>query len=423
LTAAGTPRRSRLGLTPQDRPPAIVVGLDCITGLQTARLLATREVPVIGLAGDRRHFCARTRVPRAIIQARLTGEGLIADLERLGGDLPREAVLIPCTDAAVLAIATAADRLAGGPYRFVLPDADTVRRLMDKVSFAEHAIASGLPIPPTRILTSRAEAEAAAAELPMPAVLKPGLKTPAWQAATKAKAIRVESARELIETWDRASAWTTPLIAQGWIAGGEDQLISVNTYHDRDGNRQVAFVARKLRQWPVDTGTSSLGEEIRDDEARAIADRLFASVPYRGLGYVEMKRDASSGDYRIVEPNIGRPTGRSAIAERGGVELVLTAYRDALGESLPEAREQRYRGVKWIYWRHDLQSAIVHARRGEVTPGGWLQSVRGRRIEAVGSIRDPLPFVADLAGAARAAIRAAGRTLVRSVRRRATSTP
>ena len=395
--------------------PAVVVGLDCITGLQTARLLDERGIPVVGLVADRRHFCARTRIPRAIVEAELRGAGLVAALERLAERLPGPAVLIPCTDAAVLAISAEAGRLAGS-YRFVLPAHDVVVRLMDKVPFAEHALDHDLPIPPTVILRSRADAEDAAATLALPAVIKPGLKTAAWVAATKAKAIPVHTPEELVDTWARASAWTDTLIAQSWVPGGEDSLFSVNTYHDSTGQPRVTFVARKIRQWPVDTGTSSLGEEVRNDDVLAIALRLFGSVPYRGLGYVEIKRDAATRRHLIIEPNIGRPTGRSAIAERGGVELLLSAYRDALGEELPIAIEQRYRGVKWIYWRHDLQSALVHARRGELTPGEWLRSVRGPRIEAVGSRRDPGPVIADVVNSARALGRAMGRRLTRQRR-------
>ena len=414
------PGPSRLGrplpIRAGEPAPAVVVGLDCITGLQSARLLDARGIPVIGLVADRRHFCARTRVPRAIVPADLRGPGLVEALERLALDLPGPAVLVPCTDAAVLAISEAADRLRG-PYRFVLPDHAVVVRLMDKVPFAEHAVAHDLPIPPTMILRSRADAEAAAERLPMPAVIKPGLKTAAWVAATKAKAIPVRDAAELLATWQRASAWTDVLIAQSWVRGGEDLLFSVNSYHDSTGQARVTFVARKLRQWPVDTGTSSLGEEVRDDEVREIALRLFGTVPYRGLGYVEIKRDAVTGRALIIEPNIGRPTGRSAIAERGGVELLLSAYRDALGQDLPAALEQQYRGVKWIYWRHDLQSAVVRARRGELTPGAWWRSVRGPRIEAVGSRRDPAPFVADVVATAGSIGRAVVRRLTQGVGR------
>ncbi|MDQ4077225.1 MAG: hypothetical protein M3220_13375 [Chloroflexota bacterium] len=39
-----------------DRQPcAIVIGLDSITGLQAARILADRQVPVIGIAKDPDH--------------------------------------------------------------------------------------------------------------------------------------------------------------------------------------------------------------------------------------------------------------------------------------------------------------------------------------------------------------------------------
>jgi D-aspartate ligase len=389
------------GAIPTGRPPAVIVGLDCITGLQSARLLTARGIPVIGVVADPGHFCARTRLPIAIVQAPLRGPALVDALVRLGERLDQPGVLMPCTDGAVLAISEGRDQLEEA-FRSVLPEHAIVKRLMDKVGFAEHALEHDLPIPPTAILHDRADAERAAASLPFPAVLKPGMKGPRWVAATKAKAIPVADPEELLARYDECRDWTDVLIAQTWVPGGEDDLISVNTYHDRTGTQRISFVARKLRQWPLDTGTSCLGEEIREPRAAAVAAALFGSVAYRGLGYVETKRDAHTGELSIIEPNIGRPTGRSAIAEQGGVELLLSAYRDALGEPLPEATEQRYEGAKWIYWRHDLQAAVVRARRGELTFGAWLASVRGPKIEAVFSRRDPTPFVADLVGTAAA---------------------
>ena len=55
----------------RDRPPAaIVIGMDNATGLQSARILTARGVPVIGIAKDPDHFCCRTRIsPR---RSRLT---------------------------------------------------------------------------------------------------------------------------------------------------------------------------------------------------------------------------------------------------------------------------------------------------------------------------------------------------------------
>jgi D-aspartate ligase len=406
--------RSSGGPIRTNRPAAVVVGLDCITGLQSTRIFAARDVPVIGVAADRSHYCARTRLPVEIVRAPLRGEALVDALIGLGRRLDRPAVLVPCTDAAVLAISAGRDLLAES-FRFVLPEHADVERLMDKVSFAEHAIAAGLPIPPTAVLRSRADAEQAAASLAYPAVLKPGLKSASWVAATKAKAIPVDGPEALLAAYDECSGWTDVLVAQSWVPGPEDSLLSANVYYDRQSTERVSFVARKIRQWPLDTGTSSLGEEVRNDGVGEAARALFGSVAYRGLGYVEVKPDQRTGRLVIIEPNIGRPTGRSAIAEKGGVELLMAAYRDALDEPLPAALEQTYSGVKWIYWRHDLQAALARGRRGELTPMGWWRSVRGPKVEAVFSVSDPVPFAADLVHTAGAVGGAISRRLRRLV--------
>jgi predicted ATP-grasp superfamily ATP-dependent carboligase len=401
------------GLRPAPRrPTAVVVALDCITGLQTARILAARGIAVVGIAADRHHFCARTRYAEKVIASPTGGEGLILTLERLAasgslGDGP--AVLVPCSDGAVLSISRWRDRLEAA-YRFVLPDHDTVETLMDKVRFAEYASEAGLPIPTTRVLRTPADAEAAAAALTYPAVLKPAIKDQRWFAVTKAKVFRVESADELLATYDQYAPATDVLIAQEWVDGGETSLISANAYFDRSGDALAMFIARKIRQWPPDTGTSCLGEEIRDDEVRDIALRLFGDVGYRGLAYVEVKVDAATGRRLIVEPNVGRPTGRSAIAEQGGVELLHSAYLDALGEPVP-ATVQTYGGAKWIYWRHDLQAAIAQMRAGRLSPIGWWRSVRGPKYEAVFDRSDMAPFLADVLGTGRAVLAALRRQL------------
>ena len=108
-----------------------------------------------------------------------------------------------------------------------------------------------------------------------------------------------------------------------------------------------------------------------------------------------MKRDARTGEHFIIEPNIGRPTGRSAIAEAGGVELVYTMYCDAIQRPLPRNRIQRYRGVKWIHIRRDFQSALFYYRRGDLSLGEWLRSWRGEKGYAIFAWNDLAPFWHD----------------------------
>lgn len=386
------------------QPRAVVIGLDCITGLQTARILARREVPVVAIATDRGHFACRTRVCEEILYGDAAGEELIRMLEALGPTLHAKAVLFPCTDPSVLALSRHRERLERW-YHLVLPEHAVVETLMDKIGFYTYAQEQGLPIPKTFFLRSRDDAEAAAQALSFPAVLKPPLKTPTWEKEVRLKAIKADGPDELLRDYDRTSAWADVLVAQEWIEGGEGNLFSCNCYFDRDSKPLVAFVARKIRQWPPQTGTSSLGEEVRDDEVLRETLKLFETVRFQGLCYLELKRDDRNGRYFIVEPNVGRPTGRSAIAEAGGVELLYAAYCDAAGLPLPASLEQRYSGAKWIYFRCDLQSAFYYWWRGELTLAEWRRSWRGRKVDAVFSRRDPLPFVLDFWGTARKGVR------------------
>ena len=385
-------------------PYAIVIGLDCITGLQTARILAQHDIPIIALAKDPNHFCCQTRVCEKVIGVNTLNEEFIGVLEKLGPALNEKAVLFPCTDMSVLTVSRHRQRLRDW-YHVVLPEPEVVEMLMNKVSFYTYAQQKGLPIPKTFFLRNKAEAERVADELTFPCILKPPLKTPTWEKNARTKVYKVSHREEFLERYDRCSNWADLLMIQEWIEGNDADLYSCNCYFNVDSEPVVTFIARKLRQWPPETGTSCLGEECRNDIVLEETIRLFRSVNYHGLGYVEMKRDARTGKHYIIEPNIGRPTGRSAIAEAGGVELLYTKYCDVLNLPLPANREQKYKGTKWIYLQHDIPSALYYWKRGELTFAKWWQSVRGAKWDAVFSWKDPAPFLYSISKVSRTLIK------------------
>lgn len=386
-------------------PAAVVIGLDSITGLQTARILAGRRIPVTGIARNPRHPSCRTRACDRIVLASTGGEALADCLERLAADFAEPPVLFPCTDLSVLAISTHRQRLADG-YRYMLPSPGVIELLLDKARFQAHAAEAQLPVPGTIVLRGREDAERAAGTLEFPCALKPAVKTARWQSHTSAKVFTASTPAELLRQYDRCRSWTDVLIAQEWIDGPDASHVTCNAYFDGRSNPHVTFVSRKLRQWPLEGGVGCLSEECRNETVLRETVRLFRGVGHRGLAYLEMKADVRHQRYVIIEPNVGRPTGRSAAADRAGVDLLYTQYCDALGWPLPPVREQRYGRSKWIYFRQDLQSAVQHRRGGTLTAAGWLRSLRGCRHDAVFSWRDPGPFAADLSTAFRKAVAA-----------------
>ncbi|GAB5443917.1 MAG: hypothetical protein Fues2KO_42660 [Fuerstiella sp.] len=390
-------------------PPVILVGLDCVTGLQSARLLQQRGVRVIGLAARPKHFCCRTNSVERLVVSETHGPGLLRTLDRLHREFNRKPVLLPCTDLSVLTLSADRERLQQ-QYCFVLPNDDLVRVLIDKVSFADFAQQNGLPVPGTRILTDSASTAQAAAEMTFPVFLKPAIKTPKWEANTALKAVRTESPEDLKAAWHRYSKFSTELIAQEYIHGQVSDCYTVNVYVDQHGQLQQLYTSRKDRQWPPDFGTACAAHAVANTEVEQLTVEFFRNLDYRGLGYLEFKQDQRTGRYLIIEPNIGRPTGRSAMAEACGVPLLWTAYCDAAGlspDSSPNTAEWNSRAaagvihragaeLKWVHLRRDLQAAVRGCRRNDFSLWQWLRSVRGKRIYAVLNRHDLRPFLTEL---------------------------
>jgi D-aspartate ligase len=381
----------------QTKPYAFVLGLDSPQGIQTARLLKERGVPVIGVGRNENHFLSKTNVcDRLYFTDTKSGE-LIKLLARLGPELQSRAVLYPCTDQIVMNISSGRESLQRW-YHIMLPPHEAVELLMNKNRFYDFAQQKGLPIPQTFFVHDRAGMEAAAAALAYPCVMKPDLKSTQWDQHVHAKVLQASDSQQLLGYYDRFGCFAASFTVQEWIPGGINELYACNLYFDQTGQVQASFVSRKLRQWPPETGIGSLREECLDEKVSTEAISLFEQVGFTGLGYLEMKRDNRNGKYYMIEPNIGRPTGGSAIAEKGGVELVYSMYCDAVGLPLPENRIQTGRGVKWIYLSYDLRSAYSTWRAGKLGLREWLASLRGPKAYTVFSWTDPKPFLYEMLG-------------------------
>lgn len=385
-------------------PPVVVVGLDCITGLQTARIFARRGIEVIGIAGNLEHQCSSTRACARKYEADIMSPALVDFLVDLGRGQADRPVLVPCTDLSVLTISEARGRLAEF-FRFALPEADVVKALIDKTGF--HAIAerAGLLLPRGWVISNPGDFEDALRTTRYPCFLKPYLKTELWESRTKAKVFRLVDEGELRGVFDRCREWTPSLILQEAIEGGDSNHYTCNCYFDSQGIPQVTFVSRKIRQWPPKVGIGCSSVECRNDEVLEQTVKFFREAGLKGLGYLEFKRDDRDGRYYLIEPNIGRPTGRSALAEASGVELMMTLYNDLAGLDLPSSRVQSYGGTKWVYWRQDLRASWHLVRAGELSLREWWQSIRGRRTCPLWKLDDPAPFLRDILHLLKVALR------------------
>lgn len=378
------------------KPYAILIDMDYLTGLQSSRLLAERGVPVLGLAKDPDHYCTKTNTCEKVFKVDTRGQELIDTLMEMGPKFDLKPVLYPCQDNSVLLVSRNRQNLLKF-YHISLPSEETVELLMDKNKFYDFAVKENLPVAKFFLLKSKEDAVKVSKELTYPCIIKPPIKSPKWEQYSKLyKVYKVFSEEEYFKTYDMCSQWADLLMVQEWIVGTDSDLYSSNCYYSLKSEPLATFTAKKLRQWPIEIGNTSLGIDCIDDEVLRISLELFKKVDYVGLVYLELKKDNRTGKYYIIEPNIGRPTGRSALSEACGVDLLYTMYCDCLGIPLPSTRYQTYKGIKWIHIRTDLQSAYNYWKQGKITISEYFKSVRGPKYFAVLSLKDPRPFLGEL---------------------------
>ena len=396
-------------------PPAVVVGIG-LTGLGMVRSLRHYRnpfsMPIVAIDSDLHQATAYTRLCDKVHCPDVDGEGLVDCLIEVGRRRAERPVLLLSQDLAVLTVARHQHTLSSF-YRFLVPSSEVTDLLMDKSRFGEYATRHGFNVPRTFAISSAGDLEPALAGLRFPCVLKPIYRNAAWSERGFPKGFVCQTAAELRGAYGQVSDVQDNFVAQEWIPGDDSEIYFCLAYFDEQSRAVATFTGRKLRQWPRAAGNTSLAESSGIPSIKQETVRLFESVKFRGLGSVEFKRDPRTGDFKIMEPTVGRANLQSETATANGVNLTWIAYSDLAGLDHGRIR-LRPRAAVWINEYTDLQSGMVRVGRGELSLGGWMRSYRRPRYYAWFSWKDPMPaFVMG----ARLAVKAIKRGFASMVRR------
>lgn len=375
--------------------PAALVFNCHITGLAVARSLGKRGVPVIGLDRDENGYGLHSKLTAVAGRCPypLDDERAFIDLLlEIGAELKRKAVLFPCLDEWVFAVARHRPELE---KYFLIPlsDLETVERILDKNLLYRKCDALRIPIPRTWYVGEQTP-DQIAAEIEFPCIVKPALQREFTNEFGE-KVFRVETRDAFLEMCGRASHH--PLLAQEIIGAGVDGFYSLCSYIGRDGEAKGAFVGRKLEQYPPDFGTACLVDSRYIGEIVERGVDVLREFGYYGTSEVEFLRDERDGEFKLLDINtrvwkwIGLPIA-------AGVDLPWLAYADAVYGRVKTAGRQR-EGLRWVYLKDyvALRRATSGIDETTLSEKDWLELVAGEDgggiVDAVLARDDPAPFV------------------------------
>ena len=212
-------------------------------------------------------------------------------------------------------------------YRFPAPGWPVLEALQRKRHQIETARASGVGIPDTRYPASAHEAVADADEMGYPVFLKPSDPVE-FKRRFKRQAFECHTAAEVATHFDEMAEFEPML--QEFVPGEDDELYTLGSYLNADGEALGVFCGRKLRQTRENQGSARVGEAVWVDAVVEDGLKLLRALEYTGVSQVEFKRDSRTGEFKLMEvnPRLWQWHGLASVC---GVDLPMIAYLDLIG--------------------------------------------------------------------------------------------
>ena len=376
--------------------PALVMNM-FYTGLGIARSLGEHGVPVIGLSASRGIYGNFTRYARIIAcpDSRHEPEKLLRFLLQFGPKLGQTGVLFPTRDDDLIFLDRYRNELSPH-FRLAIPEKSVLYACLNKWETYLWTQRIGVAAPRCWLVRDEFELSRFLDEISYPCVLKAVAahqwrQGDNWRIVGARKAIGVDSRKALLAEYSVIAQAGKEVLIQEMIAGGDESLAIAACYLDSSGRWVAGFNTRKLVQSPEIFGTGCIVQATDRPEVTDSAIRLLEEMRFTGVAEVEFKWDAADRKYKLIEIN-PRCWDQHRLGSTCGIDLAYLSYCEQAGLPRPKLQPQRS-AVKWIAEDTFVTAAASMLWKRDPKFRQLFQLARGKRIFAIWSAKDPLPFV------------------------------
>jgi predicted ATP-grasp superfamily ATP-dependent carboligase len=255
-------------------------------------------------------------------------------------------VLMPLHDFELVPISKEIDKFL--KYTEVpFPDYETLNKTLDKSKTLEIAIKNNIPVPKTYFVNDINKVNHVSKEINYPAVIKPRSQTN-WdgiQATTVYVTGKnyVNSPKELVQRYFEIHSQSKYPLIQEYVEG-DGFGVGLLFNH---GKPRAAFAYKRLREYPITGGPSTLRESINDQKLTDYAIGLLKAMDWHGVAMVEFKVNPNSGPI-LMEVN-GRFWGSLALPIAAEVDFPYLLYKMAVdGDVTPQFDYKAGVKCRWL---------------------------------------------------------------------------
>lgn len=259
----------------------------------------------------------------------------------------------------------------------------------DKLKVLRRAADLDIPIPKTFEVNNMAEAKPLSKQLEYPVVVKPRVGSGSAGVQYVEEPAQLPAALEHVFRSGQSPLVQERLPSEGAGIGASFLL---------DQNHQVgaSFIHRRLREYPVQGGPSTLRQSIIHEQARRDGARLLENLRLVGVGMVEFKIDSRDGTAKLLEVN-PRFWGSLALAVNTGVNFPYLLTLMALGLDFPAVHTYRLGHLcRWLL-PGDILHFLKNSNRWRLKPS-FFQFRRANLSYDIIDMDDPLPILGTFLG-------------------------
>lgn len=295
-------------------------------------------------------------------------------------------MLLPMEEETLLLISRHCNDFSRFTY-LPVPSSDKLEFVRRKDNVLRFAGKMGIATPRTWYIEDISQLYTIKDMLPYPVVIKP-------KTASGALGISYpENSAELIEKYLKThQRYPFPLIQELIPRDGPGYGVSLLMGENAD--LKASFVHKRLREYPVTGGASTLRESIRCDCLREMAVALMKKLDWFGVAMVEFKFDPRDNTFKLLEVN-PRFWGSLSLAIEAGVNFPYLMFKMARGEVF--ATVDNYQTGKKCRWLlpGDLLHFVSNPGRIRLLPE-FLNFWDKNTAYDILSIDDPMPVLGRL---------------------------
>ena len=265
------------------------------------------------------------------------------------------------------------------PYtRVPFVDYNLISKVNDKAWLIRYAEKNGYLCPKTYFVEALNEFRHESMEYPL--VIKPR------KSSGSRGLVYVNRPSEFLTAFQKVhSRYPFPLVQEYIPNGG---AYGVGALFNLNSEPRAAFVYKRLREYPVSGGPSTLRESVKNDEIRDIAISLLKSLNWVGVAMVEFRVDARDGKAKLMEIN-PRFWGSLQLAILSGMDFPYLLYKMAVdGDIEPVWDYETGIRCRWLI-PGDILHFISNPDRMRLQPGFFTRT----QGDDIISIADPMPIV------------------------------